>query len=74
MIFLVIIFYCVITSYGVLYLKDNNLKNEIPIYVFIMLISITISSLETLEIHVPDPMMYFSNFLEKIVNFLGRVL
>ncbi|KEI01533.1 hypothetical protein [Clostridium botulinum] len=74
MIFLVIIFYGTITTYGVLYLTDNNLKNEIPIYAFIMSISIIISSLEALGIRVPDPMMYFSKFLEMIVNFLGRII
>lgn len=74
MIILVIIFYGIVTSFGVFYLKNNNLKNEIPIYVGILAISIIISSLESLGIHVPDPMEYLAKSLEYIINFLGRVL
>ncbi|CAM2836460.1 hypothetical protein HAHI6034_02125 [Hathewaya histolytica] len=63
MIYLVLLFYFSISIYEVKHLYNNDLKREIPLYIFIMSISVIISSLEALNIEVPDPMIPFSKFL-----------
>lgn len=74
MIFIVFAFYAMLTIYDILYLHNNNLKKEIPIYIFLISISIIISSLIALKIDIPDPMIYFRNFLEWLKSILGGIL
>lgn len=71
MIALVICFYVSISSYNVAKLWHKDLKREIPVYIFIMSISVVISSLIALKIYIPDPMIYIGKFFELLKNILG---
>lgn len=69
MIFFVIIFYVLIALYDLKNLYNKSLNKEIPVYIFIISISLIISSLEALKIKVPDPMIPFGKFMELIKIF-----
>ncbi|WP_142415520.1 hypothetical protein [Hathewaya massiliensis] len=69
MIFFMIMFYVLIALYDLKNLYNKNLKKEIPVYIFIISISLIISSLEVLKIKVPDPMIPFGKFMELIKIF-----
>lgn len=71
MIALVISFYTLIFGYDIMKLYRNGLKREIPIYIFIMSISVVISSLVALKIDIVDPMIYFRKILELLKGTLG---
>ncbi|WP_035288429.1 hypothetical protein [Clostridium sp. KNHs214] len=71
MIALVICFYVSISIYHLAKLWHKDLKREIAVYVFMMSISVIISSLVALKIYIPSPMIYIGKFFELLKNILG---
>ncbi len=74
MIFLILGGYILICSSDLLYLKNNNLKKEISVYIFILSVSVIISVLITLKVNIPRPMEYLGRAFSILKNMLGGFL
>ncbi|MBB6630919.1 hypothetical protein [Clostridium algidicarnis] len=74
MIFLVLGCYILICSSDLLYLKSNNLKKEILVYIAILSISVIISSLISLKVKIPNAMVYLGKVFSILKNMLGGFL